>query len=147
MNEIISAGEGKKLRTYKTFKIEFRLEHYLFCIPNQNHRVALAQYRLSSHNLGIETGRHCRPPKPACDRICLHCSSGHVDDEIHLLTGCEFHSVARQSFVTLVNIKMHNYQEMSDLDKFTAVMRESDADVIKALAKFIYTAFRQRQQV
>ena len=147
MNEVFSAGEGKKLRTYKKFKSEFRLEHYLFCIPNQNHRIALSRYRLSSHNLGIETGRHCRPPKPACDRICLHCSSGAIDDEIHLLTDCDFHSVSREHFMTTISGKMHDYQEMSNLDKFISVMKTSDAVVIKALAKFVCTAFTQRQQV
>ena len=56
MADIQTAGDGKKLCTHKLFKNILRLEHYLLNIPNQHYRCALAQYRLSSHNLGIETG-------------------------------------------------------------------------------------------
>ena len=40
-----------------------------------------------------------------------------------------------------------NYQEMSNLDEFMKVVKTSDAVVINALAKFVSTAFMQRQQV
>ena len=147
MNEISLAGEGNKLRTYKTFKSEFRLEHYLFSVKNQNYRTALAQYRLSSHNLGIEIGRHCRPPKPPCDRICLYCSIGAIDDEVHFLTTCEFHNEPRTTFESYLNGKILNYHNKSDMDKFILVMKETDTGIINALAKFVYTAFKQRQQL
>ena len=82
MLDIQTSGEGKKLRTYRLFKTDFRLEHYLLEVTNPSHRVA--QYRLSSHNLGIETGRHTKPPKTQEQRLCLYCRNGCVDDEIHL---------------------------------------------------------------
>ena len=64
MSDIKASGEGKKLQTYRLFKNDFLLEHYLLNVTNPFHRVALAQYRLSSQNLRIETGRHTKPPKP-----------------------------------------------------------------------------------
>ena len=71
MSDIQTSGEGQKLCTYKLFKTDFRLEHYLLDVTNHFHRVSLAQYRLSSHNLGIQTGRHTKPPKPQEQRLCL----------------------------------------------------------------------------
>ena len=58
---VINNGESSnKLSTYKLLK---NIEYYLLYVQNPLHRSALAQLRLSSHNLGIETGRHCRPSK------------------------------------------------------------------------------------
>ena len=63
--------------------------YYLLEVTNPSHRVALAQYRLSSPNLGIETGRHTKPPKPQEQCLCLYCRNGCIDDEIHFLTECD----------------------------------------------------------
>ena len=45
-----------KLRTYKTFKKEFKLENY-------KHRKELTKLRISAHSLQIEKGRYHRPQK------------------------------------------------------------------------------------
>ena len=147
MGEINDAREGKKLRTYRIFKTEFRLEHYLFNVNNCKYRYALAQFRLSSHNLGIETGRHCKPPKPASERICLYCQSGSVDDEVHFLTQCTFHDKYREAFENTVKSIIPNYANMSYTDKFEKVMKTPDYTIINALGKYVYIAFKQRQQV
>ena len=147
MGEINEARGAKKLRTYRTFKSEFCLEHYLFNVNNCKYRYALAQFRLSSHNLGIETGRHCKPPKPANERICLYCQSGSVDDEVHFLTKCSFHDEYRKVFENTVKSKMSNYPDMSNIEKFENVMKTSDDAIINALAKYVYVAFKQRKQV
>ena len=64
MADVQTVGYGKKLRTNKLSKNEFHLKHCLLNIPNQHYKCALARYILSSHNLGIETGRHTKPPTP-----------------------------------------------------------------------------------
>ena len=76
------------------------LEYYLlYDVQNPLHRSALAQLRLSSHNLGIETGRHCRPSMLPEDRICAFCPSGQVDDEIHFLIHCKAHDDLRTTIL------------------------------------------------
>ena len=144
MSDIQASGEGKKLRTYRLFKTDFHLEHYLRDVTNPFHRVALAQYRLSSHNLGIETGRHTKPPKPQEQRLCLYCRNGCVDDEIHFLKKCDIHTETRQRFIG--NIKSHTdgYEDLPANGKFVTVMRSSSEAVVKELAKFVYKAFQQR---
>ena len=123
--DIQTAGDGKKLRTYKLFKNEFRLEHYLLNIPNQHYRCALAQYRLSSHNLGIETGRHTKPPTPKEKRLCLNCNNSFVDDEIHLLTNCAAHTDIRHRLTTDIEDFLEDYDDLSDVQKFISVMSSS----------------------
>ena len=119
-------------------------EHYLLDVTNPFHRVALAQYRLNSHNLGIETGWHTKPPKPQEQRLCLYCRSVCVDDETHFLTECDIHTETRQSFVSNIKSHIDGYEDLSANGKFVTVMRSSSAVVIKELAKFVYNAFQQR---
>ena len=144
MSDIQASGEGKKLRMYMLFKTDFRLEHYLLNVTNPFHRVALAQYRLSSHNLGIETGRHTKPPKPQEQRLCLYCRNGCVDDEIHFLKECDIHTEIRQRFVSNIKSHIDGYEDLPSNGKFVKVMRSSSEVVIKELAKFVYKAFQQR---
>ena len=144
MLDIQTSGQGKKLRTYKLFKTEFRLERYLFDVTNPYHRCALAQYRLSSHNLGIETGRHTKPPKPQEQRLCLYCRNGSVDDEIHFLSECVIHTETRQRFISNIKSQIDRYEDLSAKEKFVTVMTSSSEVVVKELAKFVYKAFQQR---
>ena len=144
MADIQTAGDGKKLRTYKLFKNEFRLEHYLLNIPNQHYRCALAQYRLSSHNLGIETGRHTKPPTPQEKRLCLYCDNGLVDDEIHLLTNCAAHTDIRHRLTMNIEDCLDDYNCLSDVQKFISVMSSSNKAVINELARFVHDVFKQR---
>jgi hypothetical protein len=58
MAEINNTDSNPKLRTYKLFKSNFQFESYLSSPTNINHAIALAKFRISSHNLAIETGRY-----------------------------------------------------------------------------------------
>ena len=58
LEDIANSTKFPKLRTYKLFKKNFRLENYLIEIENTKHALALARFRISSHNLRIETGRY-----------------------------------------------------------------------------------------
>jgi len=74
-----------KLRTYKIFKTEYKLEGYLETNMNIKHRKALTQIRTSSHELNIEIGRRFNIPPNK--RICKLCKTG-VEDEYHFLCAC-----------------------------------------------------------
>ena len=64
------SGGGNKLRTYRTIKAQYEIEHYLYTIKIREHRVAMAKLRLSCHPLRIETGRYNRPYLSAPHRYC-----------------------------------------------------------------------------
>ena len=122
-------------------------KHYntTYYIQNHLHHSALGQVRLSSHNLGIETGRHCKPSKPPEERICACCSSGQVDDEIHFLTHCKAHDDLRNIiFPDYLTIPMPDMLDRPDSVVFTELMCSTDPVTLKLLSKFIFLAFKDR---
>ena len=62
--------QGKKLRTYKKFKIVTGFEKYLDNLKNQKQRKLFTKFRLSSHDLEIERGRYGTKSLPVNERIC-----------------------------------------------------------------------------
>ena len=53
-----------------------------------NHVQQLMRLRTGAHHLAIETGRWSRPSIPREERLCPRCTSGVVEDEVHLLCVC-----------------------------------------------------------
>ena len=79
-----------KLRNYKCFKTTLGLEPYLFQLKNQKMVTTLSRFRLSSHPLEIELGRHAQPKIPVHKelRVCRVCTQNQVEDEMHFLLQC-----------------------------------------------------------
>ena len=76
---ISSINESHKLNFYRRYKKECRTEQYLDSIYESKYRMSLSRlgrFRLSSHNLSIETGRYNGVPKEKrlCN-FCNHCFS------------------------------------------------------------------------
>ena len=62
----------------------FDFKMYLDNIKKKIYRFALTKFRLSSHELEIETGRGKQPVKtPISDRKCKLCNT--IEDEFHVL--------------------------------------------------------------
>ena len=76
------------LRSFILFKNDYRLEKYLLCVRDFKIRKCIAQFRLSSHNLAIEAGRHVKPKIPVDQRLCKMCNLNVVEDECHHLLVC-----------------------------------------------------------
>ena len=70
-----------KLKTYKTFKLQFCQEKYLTCIRNDLHRISLSRLRCSSHKLAIEEGQYRSIEQSNIKCIC--CKMNTVEDEYH----------------------------------------------------------------
>ena len=62
-SDCVNGNEQNKLRTYKLFKQSIHTENYLLTVKNRKLRTNICRFRVSSHNLPIETGRHRRPEK------------------------------------------------------------------------------------
>ena len=109
INEINDNSQQPKLRTYKLFKTDCRIEPYLALQKSRKVLTKIARFRTSSHSLKIETGRHHKPIIPAPNRICEKCTSNFVEDEIHCLIVCpgnEQHCVKRRSYTAYDAITM-----------------------------------------
>jgi hypothetical protein len=81
-----SFSDGFKLFTYhKWFSGAWvRRESYLYHLNEREQITAVAQFRLGSHWLMLQTGRFQKPRLPRRERVC-QCCSNTVEDEMHVL--------------------------------------------------------------
>ena len=73
-NDDVRQGTASKLRTYRVFKNDYKMENYLTCVKDFRYRRALAKLRLSNHQLRIEIGRYKN--ENIQNRVCIFCNSG-----------------------------------------------------------------------
>ena len=92
-----------QLRTYSLFKKEFIIEPYLLQVVDYKLRKVIARFRLSNHDLKVETGRHCKPKIPLEQRICRLCKENVIEDETHFLMCCPAYSQLRETLITIRN--------------------------------------------
>ena len=147
LKDINNAEKHPILRTYTVFKEKLCLETYIQCIPIKKYQQAISRFRVSSHRLGIELGRHQKPYLPVEKRLCHFCSSGNVDDEYHFLIHCGFHAVGRKILYSTACQNIINFEELSDQDKFKEILISRNEKVIFSLGKFIYEGFKSRDLV
>jgi len=137
MTGISDSAMHPKLRTYKLFKSDFRLEPYLDLNLNKRIYTKIARFRCSSHSLKIETGRHERPIVPVEHRICDKCTSNEVEDELHCLITCNSHHRARSTLFLTVSNFIPDLASLSNPEIFTTVLKCKEPEVLKALGKFL----------
>ena len=140
INTINDSSQQPKLRTYKLFKTECRVEPYLEIIQNRKLFTKIARFRTSSHNLRIETGRHHKPIIPAPNRICDKCTLNNVEDEIHCLIVCPGNDTLRANLFSIATKYIHNYLSLDDISKFTELMTNKEPEILHSLGKFLLQA-------
>ena len=74
---------------FRDVRLQEGLEPYLCHVKIASHRRALACLRLSCNELRVCTARTVKPVRPPREeRVCRLCSTGAVEDELHILTTC-----------------------------------------------------------
>ena len=68
---------------------------------NERKRVIISRWRLSSHQLKIETGRYTTPKTPRNDRTCSVCPTK-IEDECHVIFDCPLYHVVRTRYNKLI---------------------------------------------
>ena len=147
IKEINDIDRHPILRTYIGFKNKFCQEKYIERLNIRKYQRAISRFRVSSHRLGIETGRHQKPSLPPDKRLCKYCKSGKVDDELHFLVHCDFHSKTRKLFFSQLCEIITDFHRLNDFDKFRGIRMSTNEDVIVSLGKFIYDGFKSRDQI
>ena len=142
MARIKSNIEGK-LRIFRTFKQDYCMEGYLLLLPNLKHMSTIARFRMSSHTLAIETGRHAKPKIAKEERRCRYCNLDDVEDEKHFLLKCPLYNEERLS---LFNSVVLNVSAMSQGDVFVYLLSSKEPTTIKALGTFLHNAFMKREK-
>ena len=142
MARIKSNTEGK-LRILRTFKQDYCMEGYLLLLPNLKHMSTIARFRMSSHTLAIETGRHAKPKIAKEERKCRYCNLDDVEDEKHFLLKCPLYNEERLSLFSSVVL---NVSAMSQGDVFVYLLSSKEPTTVKALGTFLHNAFMKREK-
>ena len=122
---------SRKLRTYRLFKSEFKLEPYL-SLP-RHLRAPLTRLRTSTHSLMIEIGRYHTPsPLPIEDRLCPACNK--VEDEAHFLLACKSHD--RSDLIKCCSNINKVFPLLSQCDQLNFILSSSDPQITHAVAKY-----------
>ena len=120
--------EESKLRTYGVFKNKIGMEKYLLTIKNPKIRSKVSKFRLSNHDLMIETGRHKGMPKEL--RFCNFCPNT-VETETHFLLHCHAYKTLRDKLLTHTN---PNFEYYTEQHKLQALLTDMDYSVAKYIA-------------
>ena len=78
-------------------------------------------------------------------RLCNFCNSRNLDDELHFLIKCEFHTNARKNFYFVLDKNISNFESLPDAVKFRAILTSPNEDAIFSLGKFIHDGFKSRE--
>ena len=68
---------------------------------NDYYRHIITRWRLSNHNLAIETGRYKRPVIERENRICASCNV--IEDEYHAVFRCPLYGIERRKYRHLMS--------------------------------------------
>ena len=111
---------------------------------DNKYKKAIAQFRISSHKLGIETGRHEKSIIPFNCRICNYCQQDCIDDEQHFLVDCHFQKDDRYTLLEVMSNYINDLDENSR-EKFIFIMKYKEIPALNALGKYIHNYFQKRK--
>ncbi len=132
-NDIFNSDKFPKLRTYKKFKTDFRFENHLVALENRGHQIALSKFRISSHNIRIETGRYDNPKSEPNERLCIFCDMQVDEDGKHFLLECPLYTDHRTHL-------LHVCYTINQNEKFIEIMKNKDHKIIAALGKYLHNS-------
>lgn len=122
-----SLSDGK-LCTYFKFKQNFGFENYLNIIKDFGQRRIFTRFRISAHRLQIELGRYQGIIRQ--NRLCIHCSSGEVEDENHFLLTCTKYRGERNDLINAICLKCPNFTQLQNPEKFIWMMSNEDHEIL-----------------
>ena len=135
-----------KLRTFNLFKDFQSRPIYLSKPLNFFQRRALANIKIGSFRLRVETLRYFRPKVPYERRFCVTCPNHHfeIENETHYLFSCTAYSDLRHAWLDSLE-KPENFEYLDIKQKLNIVLNISSN--IKPTANFILGAFDIRSKI
>ena len=136
-----------KLRTFNIFKDFDKQATYLSKPLNFFQRRAIANIRIGSFRLKIETLRYMRPKIPFDRRFCVTCTNHNyeIECEQHYLFSCTAYTNIRQSWLSSLE-KPDNFDDLEDNGEKLDIALNVAAN-IKLTANFILSAFDIRSKI
>ena len=119
---------------------------YVVVLTRKNpSRKALVRFRISSHQLRIETGTYEKIPRN--ERICYFCTSNKIEDENHFLLDCKAYSQIRDIFFSKLETKIPDFKSLSHDTLISLLMNSSDYLINCQLVSFISQCFELRTKL
>ena len=97
----------------------------------------MARFRVSSHNLKIEIGRHNKPKTPIEERKCDKCNSDEIEDELHCLIICSKNITPRTELFLKAAQIIPDFGNLNNVEQFKALMSNKEPELIYALGNFL----------
>lgn len=130
-------NNSNRLEMYSRYKHDFDMEQYLDFIKDKKFKIAFTKFRLSSHDLAIESGRYENLNRN--ERICKYCNGNFIETEYHFLLVCTHYRELRQQYMKPY------YGHWPTLNKFDELMSKRSKKNVLNIAKFIYFASVKRK--
>ena len=137
--------QSQKRSFYCTIKDDYSPSPYLALTRKNPSRKALVRFRISSHQLRIETGRYENIPRN--ERICHFCTSNKIEDENHFLLDCKAYSQIRDIFFSKLETKIPDFKSLSHDTLISLLMNSSDYLINCQLVSFISQCFELRTKL
>lgn len=137
---------GNKLRCYREFKHQFRVEPYLNNCKNFIFRSNICKLRISCHKLHIEMGRYQKGSnrlKPE-ERICQQCNMNEIEDEFHFLLRCSLLDNERSECFSGIKLKYPTFDTLAPKEKFLFLMSMAESEVLHEVGLYITAGFKKR---
>ncbi len=113
-------GTGRnKLRTYKNFKRELSVEHYIKAPLSRGERSAMAKFRMGVTPIKLETGHYTRTPED--ERLCVLCQLNEIESEEHVLIRCLLYCDIRNDLFHAAT-DIYNFNDLNDTDKLSVIL-------------------------
>ena len=137
-----NGNDGNKLRTYRTFKHEYKSESYISNVIPRMHRSAYAKFRCGVAPLRIETGRYER--LQLYERCCFHCANK-IESEMHALLECPLYDDLRYRLFSVIAREILNFGSFSDDEKLSVILGSENIKVIRISAKTCHDILARRK--
>ena len=115
------------------------MENYLNHLTINTFWISLTRFRLFSHDLLIETGRHQNIPR--ANTICQHCNMNIIENEYHFLLVCQKYNRRQIKYLPWY------YCHWPTLRKCNTLMSCTSPNTVNNLSKYLYFAFKERTSV
>ena len=132
-------NNSNRLRLYSKYKENNGQETYINTIKNKAYRQTLSRFRLSSHQLEIETGRYVGLERD--ERLCRKCNTRMVEDEYHFLLICPHYNDIRMKYFS------RYFCHWPNMSKFKSLMSSKSQHTLSKLSKYIYIALKRRNEI
>ena len=121
-----------KLRSYVTFKTEFKTEYYLLLNLSRKERSLMAQFRCGILPLRIETGRFVGESPD--ERLCKLCNGPAIEDEKHFLLNCPFFNDIRNQLLHSMDLSVE-WNTLNDSERLNFLLNVQTRKTAKYLVK------------